>query len=371
MAYDEVKLVELTSYISRGITPSYAETEGMCVINQKCIRNGVLSLAEARLHNESKKKVPTDKIIQPMDILVNSTGTGTLGRVAQVTSNIRATVDSHVTIVRPAKEVNPLFLGYAVKWRQPYIEALAEGSTGQTELSRFRLGDEITIPLPSLAEQKQIAETLFAIDCKINTNSMINDNLLQQAFALFDDMFKGLRSSDDGKVGDHIVPRRGKTLLSKNAVDGDVPVVAGGLEPSTYHNTANTVPPVITISASGANAGFVNLWSVPVWSSDSTFIDATMTDAVYFWFVLLKRRQQEIYDAQTGSAQPHIYPQHIADLPLGELPISKIAEYQNLVSPFFATIGSNKSENARLAAIRDSLLPRLMSGAIDVSDINI
>ena len=177
MAYDEVKLVELTSYISRGITPSYAETEGMCVINQKCIRNGVLSLAEARLHNESKKKVPTDKIIQPMDILVNSTGTGTLGRVAQVTSNIRATVDSHVTIVRPSKEVNPLFLGYAVKWRQPYIEALAEGSTGQTELSRFRLGDEITIPLPSLAEQKQIAETLFAIDCKINTNSMINDNL--------------------------------------------------------------------------------------------------------------------------------------------------------------------------------------------------
>ena len=145
-------------------------------------------------------------------------------------------------------------------------------------------------------------------------------------------MFKGLRSSDDGKVGDHIVPRRGKSLLSKNAVYGDVPVVAGGLEPSTYHNTANTVPPVITISASGANAGFVNLWSIPVWSSDSTFIDATMTDAVYFWFVLLKRRQQEIYDAQTGSAQPHIYPQHIADLPLGELPISKIAEYQNFES---------------------------------------
>ena len=177
MAYDEVKLAEVASYISRGITPSYTEAEGVCVINQKCIRNGVLSLAEARLHNESKKKVPIDKIIQPMDILVNSTGTGTLGRVAQVTNNIRATVDSHVTIVRPAEKVDPLFLGYAVKWRKPYIEALAEGSTGQTELSRFRLGDEITIPLPSLAAQKQIAETLFAIDCKINTNSMINDNL--------------------------------------------------------------------------------------------------------------------------------------------------------------------------------------------------
>lgn len=177
MAYDEIKLAELASYISRGITPSYTDTEGICVINQKCIRNGALSLAEARLHNESKKAVPVDKIVQPMDILVNSTGTGTLGRVAQVTNNIRATVDSHVTIVRPATEVDPLFLGYAVKWRKPYIEALAEGSTGQTELSRFRLGDEITIPFPPLAVQKQIAETLYAIDCKININNRINDNL--------------------------------------------------------------------------------------------------------------------------------------------------------------------------------------------------
>ena len=64
MAYDEVKLSEVTSYISRGITPSYTESEGVCVINQKCIRNGTLSLAEARIHNESKKKVPNDKIIQ-------------------------------------------------------------------------------------------------------------------------------------------------------------------------------------------------------------------------------------------------------------------------------------------------------------------
>ena len=167
------------------------------------------------------------------------------------------------------------------------------------------------------------------------------------------------------------MPKRGKSLLSKNAVAGDVPVIAGGLEPSTYHNTANTVPPVVTISASGANAGFVNLWSIPVWSSDSTFIDSRMTKAVYFWYVLLKKRQQEIYDAQTGSAQPHIYPQHIADLPIGELSTSKIAEYQNMVSPFFAAIGSNKLENARLSALRETLLPKLMTGEIDIKDITI
>ena len=67
----------------------------------------------------------------------------------------------------------------------------------------------------------------------------------------------------------------------------NVPVVAGGLEPSTYHNTANTKAPVLAISASGANAGFVSLWNIPIWSSDSSFIDSSITDDVYFWYVLL------------------------------------------------------------------------------------
>lgn len=178
MAYHEVKLADLTCFISRGITPSYTELDGICVVNQKCIRNEELSLKEARLHDAQKRKVPAEKMLRPMDILVNSTGTGTLGRVAQVQGNISGTtVDSHVTIVRPSREVDPLFLGYAVKWRKPYIEALAEGSTGQTELSRIRLGDEITIPVPSFAKQKQIGDLLYALDCKIRTNIKINDNL--------------------------------------------------------------------------------------------------------------------------------------------------------------------------------------------------
>ena len=177
MIFDEVKLSEVASYISRGITPSYTEDNGIMVINQKCIRNGALSLRDARMHNTGKKKVPSEKTIKRWDILVNSTGTGTLGRVAQVTDEVDATVDSHVTIVRPNDNIDPLFLGYAVKWRQPYIEALAEGSTGQTELSRHRLADEITIPLPPITIQRQIGALLFNIDCKISLNQKINDNL--------------------------------------------------------------------------------------------------------------------------------------------------------------------------------------------------
>ena len=178
-------------------------------------------------------------------------------------------------------------------------------------------------------------------------------------------------SNGSKTIGDYITPKRGRNLLSKDAVPGVIPVIAGGLDPSTYHNIANTTAPVLTISASGANAGFVNLWLNPVWSSDSSFIDFSMTADVLFWFVLLKKRQQEIFDAQTGSAQPHIYPQHIAAMPISELNQASVSQFVTQVTPLFALIGANKDENERLATLRDTLLPKLMSGEIDVSEVEI
>ena len=178
-------------------------------------------------------------------------------------------------------------------------------------------------------------------------------------------------SNGENIIGDTIVPKRGKNLLSKNAVFGNVPVVAGGLEPSTHHNVANTVAPVLAISASGANAGYISLWNIPIWSSDSSFIDSSMTDDVYFWYVLLKKRQKEIYDAQTGSAQPHIYPQHIATMPISNLDFDDVHNYTATVTPIFEMIGHNKDENVRLATTRDTLLPKLMSGELDVSNIDL
>ena len=304
------------------------------------------------------------------DYVLAMTG-ATIGKIGRIEHG-EAYINQRVLLFKPRPIVDKEYLYYVLLQYDfaQYIISHVDSESAQPNISTGTIG-KYQIILPTIEVQKKIGAVLRAYDEKREINRKINDNLQQQAFALFENMFKGLFPSDNGRVGDHIVPRRGKSLLSKNAIAGDVPVVAGGLEPSTYHNTANTVPPVITISASGANAGFVNLWSIPVWSSDSTFIDATMTDAMYFWFVLLKKRQQEIYDAQTGSAQPHIYPQHIADLPLGEVAAPKISAYQNMVSPLFATIGSNKEENARLSALRDTLLPRLMSGEIDVSNIDI
>ena len=173
------------------------------------------------------------------------------------------------------------------------------------------------------------------------------------------------------EIGDYLVPKRGKALLSKDAIKGDIPVIAGGLEPATFHNLSNTKAPVITISASGANAGFVNLWQREVWSSDSSFIDATITENPFFWYVMLVVRQDEIYKAQTGSAQAHIYPKHIAEMSIGDIKQSEISTYEKKVASIFEQIEQNKTENRRLTKLRETLLPELLNGKIDVSNIDI
>ncbi|MDE6797933.1 MAG: restriction endonuclease subunit S, partial [Ruminococcus sp.] len=83
----------------------------------------------------------------------------------------------------------------------------------------------------------------------------------------------------------------------------------------------------------------------------------------------LKKRQKEIFDSQTGSAQPHIYPQHIEILPVCELNKKDISEFNDIVSPLFNKIDENKQENKSLSALRDVLLPELMKGRIDISKV--
>ena len=290
-----------------------------------------------------------------------------IGYIA-ISNNAVCTNQGFKSIV-PNSNTDYMFLYYLLKYNKDKIEAMGSGTTFK-EVSGTTMKNIVLRVPSSLNVQKRIASILSSIDDKIEENNVINHNLQQQAFALFDSLFTNV-SEGSRTIGDYITPKRGRNLLSKNAIPGIVPVVAGGLEPATYHNTANTTAPVLTISASGANAGFVNLWHKPVWSSDSSFIDSSMTKDVYFWFVMLKKRQREIFDAQTGSAQPHIYPQHIAAMPVCALDESVISLFSSQVAPLFTLIGANIDENERLSAIRDTLLPQLMCGEIDVSDVEI
>lgn len=135
--WETVNLEKITSLISRGIAPKYSDNSDQIVINQKCIRNHMIDLSQARTHTP---KVINEKWLRFGDLLINSTGDGTLGRAAQVWFQPqKITVDSHVTVVRPAKENLIFYIGLWGVLHEREIESLHTGSTGQTELPKERV----------------------------------------------------------------------------------------------------------------------------------------------------------------------------------------------------------------------------------------
>ncbi|WP_162178613.1 restriction endonuclease subunit S [Deinococcus marmoris] len=137
--WEWLAIKDVAPVVTRGVAPKYTDDSDDLVINQKCIRDQRLNLIPARRHSS---KVPPIKVIRFGDVLINSTGVGTLGRVAQVyqeTENL--TVDTHVTIVRADPTKMDLdYFGLVLMGLQSEFEAAGVGSTGQTELGRERIG---------------------------------------------------------------------------------------------------------------------------------------------------------------------------------------------------------------------------------------
>jgi type I restriction enzyme S subunit len=150
--WEVVTLQDITNYINRGISPKYDDNSISIVINQKCIRDSRLNLELARKHS---KNVPPDKLVRFGDVLVNSTGVGTLGRVAQVYHDIHnCSIDSHVSIVRPNKKVNIDYFGFTLFKLEPHFSDLGVGATGQTELRRQSLSETVVLIPPEHFQRK-------------------------------------------------------------------------------------------------------------------------------------------------------------------------------------------------------------------------
>ena len=155
-----------TKEIKRGKSPKYAEDSSVLVFAQKCnVKTGGINMTLAKkLEPMVFDKYPIDEYLQDKDIIINSTGNGTLGRIGlfqdsdRINDNI-IVPDSHVTVLRSSKNICDLYLFYVLKYYQPYLEKLGEGSTNQTELKPITISN-LFIPVPPYKEQERIVEKI-------------------------------------------------------------------------------------------------------------------------------------------------------------------------------------------------------------------
>ena len=169
--------------IKRGKSPTYTEKSSVFVFAQKCnVKSGGIDMTLAKcLDMSSFAKYPEEEYMQNEDIVVNSTGNGTLGRIGlfQDTDRINDYIivpDSHVTIIRTTEKVYRDYVLCVLEYYQPALEKLGEGSTNQTELKPSVLA-ELLIPVPSIEEQRRIVSSLAGLRAYISNYGQKERNL--------------------------------------------------------------------------------------------------------------------------------------------------------------------------------------------------
>jgi type I restriction enzyme S subunit len=179
---------DLALFLNRGMTPTYDDAASGLVINQKCIRGGRLNLKPAR---KQSKVVKPERQIQIGDVLINSTGAGTLGRVAQVRTPIPdCTVDTHVTIVRPSDGKSAAYLGVALLELEPVLSTMGIGSTNQLELGRADIAG-LSIFMPPLAMREEFHELVWPLFMQAETLAKTNEHLTEARDALLPKLMSG------------------------------------------------------------------------------------------------------------------------------------------------------------------------------------
>lgn len=283
--------------------------------------------------------------------------------------------------IKDTEKFNPVFFTYYFK-NKTFRKAMAGTAVGSNiqNLSQGRLSKHIA-NVPDIDTQDRIAEVLSGYDNLIENNQKQIKLLEEAAQRLYKEWFVDLRFLGHestpivdgvpegwiwGTLADIAVFRRGKTITKDQVNVGIIPVVAGGLEPAYYHDTPNTNVPVVTVSGSGANAGFTRMYHTRVWASDCSYIDATVTKNIAWVYCFLKGNKASIDAMQKGAAQPHVYAKDLNAMK-ALFPDDKLMErFRVITEPMFTRIGKLDMQIKRLAEARDRLLPKLMSGEIEV-----
>lgn len=271
---------------------------------------------------------------------------------------------SQAYTVFEVNDKNKLSPEYLMMWfKRPefnrYARFISHGSV--REIFSWEDMCNVSLPIPSIEKQKEIVKEYNVVQNRIDINNKLITKLEETAQAIYKHWFVDF---DDNSIliGDILKPKKGKTITREQTTEGVYPVIAGGKTLSCYHNKYNTEKPVITVSASGANAGFINIHFENIWASDCSYIDKTIYKYIYFLYVSLKLNQNLLMSKQIGTGQPHIYPEHIMSLEIANYDLGKIINYEENVKPFFDTINLKTQETQKLEELKEILLSRLAGG---------
>ncbi len=226
----------------------------------------------------------------------------------------------------------------------------------------------IPIP-PTKSEQLAIAEALSDVDAlleglerlitkKHNIKQAVMQQLLTGKIR-----FPGFGGEWEKKrMGDVVKILKGQLITEKNAISGDIPVIAGGKKPAYFHNKPNRIGKTITISASGASAGYVAFFDEPIFASDCSTISEGNDYSIEFIYSQLQLKQEIIFKAQTGGAQPHIHAVDLMPIEVGIPILSEQTAIAAVLSDMDSELSALEKRLVKTRNLKQAMMQELLTG---------
>ena len=310
------------------------------------------------------------------DIVISARGT--VGELAML--SVPMSLNQSCFGLRPKCDADYLY--YLLKIKVAELKQRANGGVFGTIIRTTFDSIKCTLPL-ELKDQHRIASILSTYDSLIENNTKrirllekMAENLYKEWFVRFRfpghenvEMENGLpKGWKRGSLSDVCEFKRGKNITSSEMQEGNVPVISAGLEPSGYHSCSNVRGVNVTMSSSGANAGYIAIHYSDIWAADCSYIEESTTGNIYYVYELLNNILTVINNFQRGAAQPHVYPKDVNRIKL-ILPSENLMQKANArLEMMHKEIHNLQHQNSLLARQRDLLLPRLMSGKLEVKE---
>ena len=328
-----------------------------------------------------KKLVKQDCRPLKNDILIIKDGNSYLKRIFKINTDIDAVILSSIAILRPnVKIIDPDFFKYLLR-SDSIRNAMANYVSGAA-IPRIVLKDFKKMKLEfisSMKAQQKIASILSAYDKLIQNYKKQIEALQTAASELYKEWFvrfrfpgyqtaefengipEGWKVSLASELGEFI---RGKNITAEEMQEGMFPVISAGIEPSGFHNQSNVKGVSLTISNSGANAGYLQINYSDIWAADCSYCNSAKH--IYFYYELLNNMRVVLFNLQKGAAQPHVYAKDINKMKILLPPSELIETANNKIKLMHEKIYSLQQQITNLTQQRDLLLPRLMSGKLEV-----
>lgn len=347
------------------------------------ITSGERNITEKGLASCSAQMMPKDAVL--------FTSRAPIGYVAIASQSVCTNQGFKSIVVN--EKADPLFVYYLLKYNKDAIEAMGSGTTFKEVSGKTMRAVKVRIPL-DVSYQKRIAAVLDSLDTKIENNERINDNLERQATAYFQELFvananpnwkTGTISSLGTVIGGStpskakpeyytdngiawITPKDLSINKSKFISHGETDITELGLK----NSSASIMPEGTVLFSSRAPIGYIAISNGEVTTNQGfkSVVPKPEIGTAFVYF-FLKNNLPTIEGAASGSTFKEVSGSTMKNVPAVIPDTGTLAKFNDFCSLLFNEQKNLEQENQHLASLRDTLLPKLMSGEIDVSNIQL